>query len=63
MFCPSLAYTLAVLRFADVLPRLLRHRRKDDGEAEDEPGQRNEFGEFITIRPHVLPSEAFLSRC
>ena len=37
---------------------LLRHHRKDDGEAEDEPGQRNEFGKVVTIRPHGLPSRS-----
>ena len=37
---------------------LLRHSREDNGEAEDEPGQRDEFGNVVTIRPHVLPSQA-----
>ena len=32
---------------------LLRHSREDNGEAEDEPGQRDEFGHVVTIRPHV----------
>jgi hypothetical protein len=41
---------------------LLRHSREDNGEAEDEPGQRDEFGECITSG-HMFPSEAFPSRC
>jgi hypothetical protein len=39
--------------FPPILPSLLCHRRKDDGEAEDEPGQSDKFGDVVTIWPHV----------
>ena len=42
-----------------MLTSLLRYRREDDGGAEDEPRQSDEFGQVVTIVPHGLPSKAF----
>jgi hypothetical protein len=62
---PQLAHALplrlpipAFLIILPVFSSLFRDRRKDDGDAKDEPGQSHESGKVVTIRPHGLASRS-----
>jgi hypothetical protein len=56
MLCPF-AYRSRRLIILPVFSSLFRNRRKDDGDAKDEPGQSHESGKVVTIRPHGLASQ------